>query len=720
MENKQKITLANLSESVDRLIKSMSLKEKVGIMSGRATVERMQSSMGSGEDMGSGYCDIPCTSGKVNELDFVPVRFTDGPRGVVSGNCTAFPASMCRGASFDMDLEKRIGKAIGYESRARGANYFGGVCMNILRHPAGGRAQETYSEDMFHLGRMAGQLVEGVQYHNVAACIKHYAVNNIENTRLYVNVELDDRTLHEVYLPHFKYCIKEKKAVSVMGAYNKLRNDHCCESKLLLTDILRDEWGFEGFTISDFTLGVHNAVKAANAGMDIEMPVQVHYVANLEKAVADGEVKEETIDESVRRILNTMLRLELSNDPSASYERKNICADEHIQLAKEAAHKGTVLLKNEENILPLNKGNMNKIALVGNLADGDITGDHGSSWVNPPYITSIKQGLANQLDNTAIELVTSFDNEDTMAAQSAAKDADVVIVVAGSTYADEGEALGVHSDGAAEFMANTIKEIQASIGIDPTAIFSLGTSETRGGDRKSIRLKPEEIKLIKEVAKVNKNVVLITFAGAAIIYEDILEDTKAIVMGWFAGMEGGNAISDILFGKVNPSGKTPCTFAKDESDYVESGIGPAEVFYDYYHGYMKADKEGVQPRYPFGFGLSYTTYEYANEKAVVNGDKITASFDVSNTGDCNGEEIVQVYVGKVASAVDRPVKTLQGFKRIAVRAGETVSDSIDINIEDLKYYDESTSSWVLEQGEYNIYIGKSSAAEDLVCIRVTV
>ncbi|MCG8686823.1 MAG: glycoside hydrolase family 3 C-terminal domain-containing protein, partial [Desulfobacterales bacterium] len=369
-------------------------------------------------------------------------------------------------------------------------------------------------------------------------------------------------------------------------------------------------------------------------------------------------------------------------------------------------------LKNEDNILPLDKGNIGKIALLGHLADNDITGDHGSSWVNPPYITSVKQGLQNQLDHTGIELVTSFDNEDVVAAQSAAKDADAVIIVAGSTFEDEGESLGGGGDDSSGFF-DIAGELFDELGIDPTA-FSLGQNKKRGGDRSTIRLKPEEIKLIKEVAKVNKNVILITFAGAAIIYEDILEDTKAIVMGWFAGMEGGNAISDILFGKINPSGKTPCTFAKDESDYVELGSGPAEVFYDYYHGYMKTDKEGTQPRYPFGFGLSYTTYAYGNEKAVINGNKITASFDVSNTGDCDGEEIAQVYVGKAASAVDRPTKTMQGFKRVAVSAGATVSDSIDIHMEDLKYYDESSSSWILEKGEYLIYIGNSSAAEDLV------
>ena len=720
MKYTNKITLENLSDSVEKLISNMSLKEKISIMSATNTVEDFmggQIAKNAGdlnaEELMNGYCDIPYPTGKVTEIDFVPVKFTDGPRGIVSGNCTAFPVSMSRGASFDMDLERRIGMVIGYEARARGANYFGGVCMNILRHPAGGRAQETYSEDMFHLGRMAGQLVEGVQYHNVIACIKHFAVNNIENTRLFVNVELDDRTFHEVYLPHFKYCIQQKNAASVMGAYNKIRKEQCCESKLLLTDTLRDDWGFEGFTPSDFMMGVRDAARAVNAGMDVEMPVKMHYIVNLEKDVADGIVNESTIDESVRRILKTSLRFALSQDPCESYDSKNISCDEHVKLAKEAADKGTVLLRNENGILPLDKASIRKIALIGDLADSDITGDHGSSWVHSPYITTIKDGIEKELEGSNIELLTAFDNNDIKSAQDAAKDADIAIIVVGSTFSDEGEHLGGSNDLSSGMAGENFNDIDVSA-------FSLGLSETRGGDRKRIRLKDNEIKLVNEVSRVNKQVVLITFAGAAIIYEDVIDNTKAILMGWFAGMEGGNAISDILFGKVNPSAKTPCIFAKDEVHYPELGSGPPEVFYEYYHGYMKLEKENIEPRYPFGYGLSYTTYKYSNQQAKVTGDKISASFNISNTGQYDGEEIVQVYVGAACSKVDRPIKTLQGFKRIPVQKGKSVSDTIEVNITDRKYYDDKAAAWVLEPGKYNVYIGSSSDNKDLVCISVDI
>lgn len=347
------LSAAEVEAKAQELVSSLSLEEKVLMLNGRWTILknliRHQNP----------YNPTPISTNGNKRLDISPISFTDGPRGVVMGKATCFPVSMARGASFDRELEQRVGDVIGKEARAQGANLFAGVCINLLRHPAWGRAQETYSEDPYHLGEMGKVLTESVQDHNVMACIKHYAVNNIENSRFRVNVVSDERTLREVYLPHFKKSV-DAGAASVMGAYNLFRGDHCCESEHLLNTILRDDWGFEGFTLSDFIYGIRDTKKAIEAGMDLEMPMPIHYKGKLLAAVHAGQITEETVNQAVLHILRPLIVFEHTPD-TMEYTPDLVAHPEHTQLALEVAEKSMVLIKNEVNILPLSK-NIKKIA----------------------------------------------------------------------------------------------------------------------------------------------------------------------------------------------------------------------------------------------------------------------------------------------------------------------------------------------------------------------
>lgn len=689
-----------IDEFVEETIKNLTLEEKIKLLSGGFTREEM---FKHSVDIIDGetklhYNKIPYPSGKLEKYDFAPVKFVDGPRGVVCGNSTCFPVPMARGASFDPDLEEKVGDAIAKELRAQGGNYFGGVCINILRHPAVGRAQETYGEDMYLLGEMGASLVRGVQKHNVMACVKHFACNNIENTRFKVNVELSDRTLHEVYLPHFKRCVDEG-AASIMGAYNRVRGDYCCESKLLLTDILREKWGFEGFVLSDFMRGVYDAAKAINAGCEIEMPIQLHYVNNLELDVKEGVVSEAVIDESVRRVLKTSLKFEIAEDPMV-YDMNMVCCEEHKNLAREVAEKSIVLLKNESSILPINSEKISKVTMLGQLANVENVGDQGSSRVIPPKIITPFEGLKDYLDGSGVVIESCFDNKDIDSAKKVSKDADVVIIIAGCTYSDEGE-----------YLTDTTVGVAEEYGL------------SRGGDRKSIRLKEDEIKLIKEVAKVNKNIVLVTIGGSAFIYEDILDDVSGLLMAWYPGMEGGKAISNVLFGEVNPSGKIPFTIPKSEEDLARFDSEVHEINYEYYHGYMLTDKENREPRYPFGYGLSYTTFEFSNLQADVNNDQqlIKVSVDLENTGKTQGEEVVQVYLGFNNSKIDRPKKLLKGFNKLKLEPGEKNTVKLSIPVSELMYYSMEKEDFVLEEEclIYDIFVGNSADDKNLLKTEIT-
>ncbi len=651
----------------------MSLDQKVRQMAGDQTLVR------GGIPMLRQYNARPICAGTDPELGIPPIAFSDGPRGVVMGTSTCFPVSIARGASWDPELEERIGEAIGIEARAQGANYFGGVCINLLRHPAWGRAQETYGEDPFHLGCMGVALLTGAQKH-IMACAKHYALNSIENTRMKVNVRVDERTLREIYLPHFKKCV-DAGVASIMGAYNKVNGDQCCESAHLLRDILKGDWAFSGFVVSDFVYGVRIGQKAVNAGLDIEMPFRFRMTPKkMKKMVGRGLIPEALIDDAVLRILRQKLRFNRGDDP-ASYKLESVTSPKHILLAREAARKGIVLLKNTGPILPLNRAEVKKIAVIGKLATLPNIGDRGSSQVRPPYVVTPLEGI-QRVAGGSVEVEYNR-GTDPIQAIDLAKSADVVVVVAGFTQRDEGEHLAMV-----------------------------------GGDRSSLNLRPVDEELILSIACVNPKVIVVLEGGSAIIIEKWKDAVAAILMAWYPGMEGGHAIGDVLFGDANPCGKLPCSFPKSPDQLPFFDPATKDIEYGYYHGYRLMDKKKVLPAFPFGFGLSYTTYSYKNAhitpSIVSKNGQFQVSVDVTNTGSRPGEEIVQVYIEYPKTSIDRPIKDLKGFKKVALEPGETKTCTILVPISELAYFDISRKDWVIADSDYGALVGPSSREEDLL------
>ncbi|MBN1877450.1 MAG: glycoside hydrolase family 3 C-terminal domain-containing protein [Anaerolineae bacterium] len=705
-----------IEEKARSLLAQMSLKGKVWMLNGNwdplwNTIRYRNA-----------YNPVPIKTNGVPGLGISPITFTDGPRGVVMGHATCFPVAMARGASFDRDLERRVGDVIGKEARALGANYFGGVCINLLRHPAWGRAQETYSEDPYHLGEMGAALVEGVQAHNVMACLKHYAVNNIENSRFFVDVKADERTMREVYLPHFKKGV-DAGAASVMGAYNLYGGDQACESKTLLTDILRDDWGFEGFTISDFIFGIRDTKKAIEAGLDIEMPMPIHYNRHLLKAVEEERIDEAVIDTAVFRVLRTLLVFENTPDPIV-YTRDLVAHPDHIALAKEAAEKSMVLIKNEGNVLPFNK-KIKRVLMLGKLAAQENTGDRGSSRIFAPYVITPLAGVKAYFGET-VEIIHLEENA-IEKAKTLAANVDCVIIVVGNDYNDEGEA--VSPGGMEEFMKPVIEGYRNQGMPIKARLMRLGaklqanrfTAEDGsvvGGDRESLSLKPEEITMIKAVAGINPNTVVTLVCGSMIMIEDWADNIPAVLYSWYGGMEGGNALSRVLFGDVNPSGRLPFTIPTDTAHLPYFSSTDRTIQYDLYHGYTLLDKQGHPPAYPFGFGLSYTRYEYGDLKVKDDGNALNVSVTVTNAGGRDGEEVIQVYVGMVDTKIDRQVKLLKGFDKVAVKAGESMTVTIPILKDDLRYYNMEEGQWVLEAGTYRVLVGPHSGEDVLLEARV--
>ncbi len=675
------MSTAEIAQTIEDILASATLEEKVGMMSGQGFFQAMM------ED-NRVWCARPYRAGGgIERLGVPALYFTDGPRGVCGGNSTCFPCSMARGASFDTDLELRIGEVIGIEVRAADCNFTGAVCFNLLRHPAWGRAQETYGEDPFHLGEMGAALSVGIQTHNVVASIKHFAVNSMENARFVVDVRIDERALHEVYLPHFKRAV-DTGCASVMSAYNKMNGEYCGQHRELLTDILRGEWGFDGFVHSDWVMGVYKPYGAA-AGLDVENPEPLIFGPKLVEAVNSGAIEPEVIDRACRRILSTIYRFACAQDPLPAYPRELAAAPAHIALALEAAEKSAVLIRNE-NILPLDPARIGKLAVLGRLAAIENTGDNGSSKVRPPYVVTPLAGLTARLGK---DRIVSADESDLEAAKAVAAGADAVVVVVGNTAQDEGE-----------FIPGDI-----ALGADiPDDLKIEHNAMTIGGDRDNLNLRKDQIQLIEAAVASGKPVIVVIVAGSAIMVEGWHDKVGAILQTFYAGMEGGNALANLLFGDVPPSGKLPFTVAKAQGDYPYFDKNATRIEYDLWHGYSKFDRDGTTPRYAFGHGLSYTHFAYRALVARVQGDHIDVQVSVKNEGQVTADEIVQIYTGFPDGSVERQKKLLKGFQRVTLKPGETRIVYITIPIESLKWRDTATHRWQLDPGTYAIHAGGSS------------
>ena len=611
------------------------------------------------------------------------LHMLDGPRGVsrfTNLHATAWPVGMMRGATWDPMLEQRLGAAMAVEHRSVGADVVLAPTINILRHPRWGRAQETYSEDTHHLGEMGLGFVLGVQSEGLLASAKHFAGNSIENTRHTVDVEMDERTLREVYLPHFRRVIVDGHVATVMSAYNQLDGHYCDANAHLLTDILRTDWGFAGLVESDWLLGTHGSATSVHAGLDIEMPTGVHF-RNLGADYASGAVDQATIDAHVREILRAMLCFALDTQPPRTPgvridDAAQRETPEHLALAREVARRGLVLLRNQtvgaRSALPLD-ASVHSIVVLGRNANVANIGDRGSSDVTPTRVVTALSGLTSRA-GAAITITHVAGTTLDATATAMVHAADAAILVTGLSASDEGE---------------------ADIG---------------AGDRTSLDVSADEVALIHAVAAASSRVVVVLEGGAALITAPWENEVEAIVFAFYPGSEGGNAIADVLFGDVAPSGRLPFSVPVRESDLPTFDNVSTTVTYDYLHGYRYLARAGTAPSYPFGFGLSYTTFSYSNLRvssaALHAADTITVTVAVTNDGNARAIETVQLYVAAIGSSVPRAPEDLRAFGQIDLAAHASGDVALTLRAADLRYWNTTTAAWVLEPIDYELRVGQ--------------
>ncbi len=703
LETPAALTPPQIDAKARGLLAQLTLDEKLGLMSGDTPFwPGLAEMMAPG-----GYGSRPWVAGAVPRLGIPGVRFVDGPRGIILKGATTFPVSMARGAAWNPALEERIGDAIGTELRALGGNHFGGVCINLLRHPAWGRAQETYGEDPHHVGALGAALARGVQGH-VMACVKHFALNSMEHARFKIDVAIDRRALHEVYLAHFKRVV-DAGVASVMSAYNSMNGEWCGQNRALLTGILKEQWGFQGYIMTDFIFGLRDARKAALAGQDIEMPFAMHWARELKVLVERGEVPLARIDDAALRVLRQQVRFGQGRDP-ARYTPAVVGCAAHRQLAREAAQKSIVLLKNDGPLLPL--AGAQRVAVVGRLASVPNTGDGGSSNTQPAYVVTPLDGLRAALGERAIVFDDGGDPE--RAARTAAS-AETAVVVVGYTHEDEGEY--IPPDMLSMFAPTFPPPTPAEAPIAKKILAGGGPQEgafSPGGDRERLTLSPRDEQLILAVAAAQPRTIVVLMIGSAVITEAWRDRVGAIVVLWYPGMEGGHALADVLLGRVNPGGRLPCTFPRRAADLPFFDRHATEITYDLWHGYRKLARDGAAAAFPFGFGLSYTSWQHAAfrlaKTRLAPSDTLEATVDVTNTGGVAGDELVQLYVTARGSRVERARRELKAFARVSLAPGETRKIALRVPVADLAYYDPARG-WTVEPIEYEAIIARHAEDE---------
>lgn len=659
----------------------------------------------------------------VDRLNIPPLKMSDGPIGVRNefpddswvpiGNSddyvTYLPCSLALAATWNRDLAYRSGQVLGCEARGRGKDVILGPGINIIRSPLCGRNFEYMSEDPYVSGEMAVPFIKGVQENDVSVCVKHFAVNNQETERLNVEAIVDERTLREIYLPAFEKAVKDGDAYSIMSAYNMLFGYHCSHNKELLQGILKDEWGFDGVVISDWC-AVHDTELAANAGLDIEMNVtynfdEYYFAKPLIKAVKEGKIKEEVIDDKIRRILRLMCKLNVNSD-----ERKKgtYNAPEHRQTTLDVARESIVLMKNNKNLLPLDDKKIKKLVVIGENANVTHSNGGGSAEIKALYEITPLLGFKMKLGgNTEVQYVKGYSADKEKSeelindAVEAAKNADAVIFVGGLKHVAEDlqledNALSVNKD----------EEIKRRI-------------DSEGYDKSDLKLPYEQDKLIKRLLEANNNTAIVISSGAPVDMSEWIDDADTVVQTWYNGMEGGRALAEIIFGDVNPSGKITVTFPKKLEDSPAHKLGefPGDKTVNYgegiYVGYRYFSTYDVEPLFCFGHGLSYTDFKYddLSIKADEKDDDvdIEVSFKITNTGKREGKEIAQIYVGDEEATVERPKLELKEFIKVDLQAGESKEVKIKLNKKALAFYNVKDKVWTAESGKFNIYVGSSVA-----------
>jgi beta-glucosidase len=766
----------------------------------------------------------------INRLGIPQLKMCDGPLGVRHGRATAFPAPVALSATWDPDVVYKVSTALSEEAKAKGRNMSLAPCINILRVPMGGRNFESFGEDPYLTSRITVAYIKGLQDHNVIATVKHYACNNQEWERGTIDVVVDERALREIYLPGFEAAIKEAGSWSIMDAYNKVNGYHCTENNRLNNEILKEEWGFKGFVVSDWN-ATHSTVDAAKGGLDLEMPKGDFFNKRLIEAVNDGKVKGSILDDKVRRILRAMFWLGLF-DKERRPDKGSLDTPEHRNVAFEASRDGIVLLKNSGGALPIDLDKVRSIAVIGPNAAVCRFGGGGSSQMEPfstvSPLDSLKrkvsgkadvyyalgcklEGEMGPIDPSCVHtlfngkqengfLAEYFDNKDLEGSPvvrrvekqvdfrwaDGSPDEDIpqdcfsarwtakIVPPKTAEYdislmSDDGSRLyldgrqiinqwrdhgeetktakvrleaGREYDLKVEFFESygmaSVKlgwdtredlleaAIEAAKKSDVAIVFA-GLSrryEAESFDRKTLDLPEGQDDLIKKVASANKNTIVVLNNGAPVIVEKWLDDVAALVEAWFPGQEGGDSISEVLLGLYNPSGKLPMTFPMRWEDCPAYDTYPGrngKAFYSdgIYVGYRYFDKQEKEVRFPFGYGLSYTTFEYSNlsitpvSVARSNMD-IEVSFDVKNTGRMEGAEVAQLYVSDPESSADRPPRELKGFKKVFLKPGETRKVVIKLDKRSLAFYSVSRKDWVAESGGFEVIVGSSSRDAKLV------
>lgn len=615
------------------------------------------------------------------ELSLGPWKMVDGPRGVRAGLATAFPVPIARAATFDVMLERRVGLAAGEECLAKGGNVLLAPCINLLRHPGWGRAQEAYSEDTYLTGAMGVAFVSGCQ-NFVPTSPKHFALNNLENTRFELSSDVDARTLHEVYLPHFERCLMEGAAASVMSAYNKVNGTYCGENAMLLTDVLRERWGYTGFVESDWFLGVYTTSPSIKAGLNIEMPFGRFFSdKKIAAAIESGELSDDDLADAAYWSVYQKLAWQIDGDSVAgrTAETSVIECRAHRDLAREAAEKSMVLLKNSGNVLPLDRAAGLKVAVVGDLADTVNLGDRGSSMVNSTDVVTPLAGLKANAGASEISYLPSDASFEALA------DCDVAIVVAGLTYLDEGE-----------FIPSAQQQ-------------SEGDNLARGGDRARLELPVDQIDLIRRAAAIAKRTVVVLQGGSAIVVSDWLASVEGLVMAWYGGCEGGDALGRVLFGDAEPGGRLPVSIPRQQTDLMDWDTTALTVPHDLLHGYRWLDAHQKTAEFCFGYGLGYSRFELSDLEVERADGGFAISVAVQNVGDRAGAAVPQLYVSVQGSKVMRVPVELKGFGRLELDAGDSARMRFDLTDADLCYFDVDTDDFALELCDYVFRVGQNQA-----------
>lgn len=689
-----------MEKRIEKLIKKMTLEEKVGLLHGNskfyvAGVERLGIPEWSLSDGPHGV------RAEINRHDWAYAGWTND-------SASYFPTGTAFAAAWNPELAYRRGEVLGEEARWRKKDVLLGPGVNIIRSPLCGRNFEYMSEDPYMNSVLAVAYIKGLQSRDVACSVKHFAVNNQETNRTTVDVECSERALREIYLPAFKAAVQEGGALTVMAAYNKFCGEFCAENNYLVRKILRNEWGFDGVYVTDWG-AAHSTVPSMEAGLDLEMGTLIdkyedwYYANPLIEAVKSGKIPMSLVDEKVGDVLRVMIKTNVL-DPKKRFGPGSMNTKEHQQATYDAAAEAIVLLKNQNNLLPLDFSSIKSLAVIGDNATRKHSNGGLSSEIKAVYeVTPLEALRAKWGDKVDIRFAQGYEKLSTF--------------VEGS---NNGQSSGTFSSKTQESDA-LLKEAVEVARTSDVALLVCGLNhdyDTESFDRLNMDIPYGQVELIQEVVKANPRTIVVMIAGSPLNMAAVDICSPAIVWAWFNGMEGGNALVDVLSGKVNPSGKMPFTtpVSLDQSPAHALGNFPGrdlKVNYeeDILVGYRWFDTKGLPVVYPFGYGLSYTTFNYSNlntdKKTYDQADTIQATFTLTNTGDREGAEVAQLYVSDPVCSVMRPVKELKGFKKVFLKPGESRRITLDIPVSSLAFYSEAQSQFVVEPGEFILQLGAS-------------